>query len=182
MASLQGLGLGTARGGLPSARIAVYKICWSDGCSDADTLAAFDDAIADGVDIISLSAGGSVPLNYFNDATAIGAFHAMRNGILTSTAAGNEGPGLGTVTNFAPWLLSVAASSIDRKFFSEVQLGNKKSYEVIKMGIESSLFQNFYICLILWFRFYFLNNSIQTITSFKIDVTVCILLNLQYLI
>uniref|UniRef100_A0A2N9HQ66 Subtilisin-like protease fibronectin type-III domain-containing protein n=1 Tax=Fagus sylvatica TaxID=28930 RepID=A0A2N9HQ66_FAGSY len=129
MASLQGLGLGTARGGLPSARIAVYKICWSNGCFDADTLAAFDDAIADGVDIISLSVGGTVPLNYFSDATAIGAFHAMRNGILTSTSAGNEGPGLGTVTNFAPWLLSVAASSIDRKLFSEVQLGNKKSYE-----------------------------------------------------
>uniref|UniRef100_A0A2N9HNH7 Subtilisin-like protease fibronectin type-III domain-containing protein n=1 Tax=Fagus sylvatica TaxID=28930 RepID=A0A2N9HNH7_FAGSY len=108
MASLQGLGLGTARGGLPSARIAVYKICWSDGCSDADTLAAFDDAIADVM------------------ATDI---NAMRNGILTSTSAGNEGPGLGTVTNFAPWLLSVAASSIDRKFFTEVQLGNKKSYE-----------------------------------------------------
>ena len=35
MASLLGLGSGTARGGLPSARIAVYKICLSDGCSDA---------------------------------------------------------------------------------------------------------------------------------------------------
>lgn len=29
-ASLNGLGLGTARGGIPSARIAVYKICWND--------------------------------------------------------------------------------------------------------------------------------------------------------
>ena len=52
-ASLLGIGSGTARGGVPSARIAVYKICWSDGCSDADILAAFDDAIADGVDVIS---------------------------------------------------------------------------------------------------------------------------------
>jgi subtilisin family serine protease len=45
-ASLLGYGLGTARGGVPSARIAVYKICWFGGCSDADILAAFDDAIA----------------------------------------------------------------------------------------------------------------------------------------
>ena len=49
MASVQGLGLGTARGGFPSARIAVYKICWLFGCNDADILAAFDDAIADGL-------------------------------------------------------------------------------------------------------------------------------------
>ncbi|GMY39337.1 cucumisin-like [Fagus crenata] len=134
MASLQGLGLGTARGGLPSARIAVYKIFWSNVYYDADMLAAFDDAIADGVDIVSVSGGAFVPLNYFNDSIAIGAFHAMRNGILTSTAAGNYGPGLGTVTNFAPWLLSVAASTIDRKFFTEVQLGNKKSYEGISIN------------------------------------------------
>jgi hypothetical protein len=44
MASLYGLAIGTARGGVPSARIAVYKECWSDGCWDADILAAFDDA------------------------------------------------------------------------------------------------------------------------------------------
>ncbi|KAL1544724.1 cucumisin-like [Salvia divinorum] len=54
-ANLYGLAAGTARGGVPSARIAVYKICWHGGCSDADILAAFDDAIADGVDIISIS-------------------------------------------------------------------------------------------------------------------------------
>ena len=61
MASLMGFGLGTARGGVASARIAVYKICWSDGCFDADILAAFDDAIADGVDIISISVGVKLP-------------------------------------------------------------------------------------------------------------------------
>ncbi|WCJ19698.1 Subtilisin-like protease [Euphorbia peplus] len=57
-ASLLGLASGTARGGVPSARISVYKVCWHNGCSEADILAAFDDAIADGVDIISLSVGG----------------------------------------------------------------------------------------------------------------------------
>lgn len=125
-----GLGLGTARGGVPSARIAVYKICWSDGCSDADILAAFDDAIADGVDIISLSVGGSIPRNYFRDSIAIGAFHAMKNGILTSNSAGNDGPNSATTTSVSPWSLSVAASTIDRKFFTKVQLGNSDVYEV----------------------------------------------------
>ncbi|KAM5551586.1 cucumisin-like [Rosa sericea] len=130
-ASLYGLGLGKARGGVPSARIAVYKVCWSStpACEDADVLAAFDDAIADGVDILSISLGGSIPVDYLNDAFAIGSFHATRNGILVSMAAGNEGPGAKTVTNFAPWQLSVAATTINRQFITKVQLGNGKIYE-----------------------------------------------------
>lgn len=130
MASLYGLAMGTARGGVPSARIAVYKVCWSDGCWDADILAAFDDAIADGVDIISISVGASKPHAYFNDSIAIGAFHAMKYGILTSNSGGNKGPGLATISNISPWSLSVAASTIDRKFLTKVLLGNNKAYEV----------------------------------------------------
>ncbi|PIM98682.1 Cucumisin [Handroanthus impetiginosus] len=132
-ANLYGLAAGTARGGVPSARIAVYKICWSDGCSDADILAAFDDAIADGVDIISISVGG-FPFDYFGDSIAIGAFHAMRNGILTSNSAGNSGPDAGSVINFSPWSLSVAASTIDRKFLTKVQLGNNETYEGVSIN------------------------------------------------
>ncbi|XP_061975293.1 cucumisin-like [Populus nigra] len=132
-ASLLGLATGTARGGVPSARIAVYKICWSDGCSDADILAAFDDAIADGVDIISLSVGGW-PMDYFEDSIAIGAFHSMKNGILTSNSAGNSGPGPESISNCSPWSLSVAASTIDRKFVTSVMLGNGAIYEGISIN------------------------------------------------
>ncbi|XP_074318711.1 cucumisin-like [Silene latifolia] len=121
--SFLGLGSGTARGGVPSARIAVYKVCWSDKCDDADLLAAFDTAISDGVDIISVSVGGG-QAPYLEDTMAIGSFHAMQKGILTSASAGNDGPTLVTLENFAPWFLTVAASSIDRKFITEVKLGN----------------------------------------------------------
>jgi subtilisin family serine protease len=132
-ASLLGYGLGTARGGVPSARIAVYKVCWINvHCSDVDILKAFDDAVADGVDLISLSVGGQPLRHYFDDAIAIGAFHAMSNGILTSAAAANNGPDLATIIHFSPWCLSVAASTIDRAFSTKVQLGNNKIYEVIK--------------------------------------------------
>ncbi|XP_023527145.1 cucumisin-like [Cucurbita pepo subsp. pepo] len=133
-ASLYGLGIGTARGGVPSARIAAYKVCWKDGCSDADILAAFDDAIADGVDIVSLSVGSSEPRPYFNDPIAIGSFHAIKNGILTSNSAGNEGPKDFTTTSLSPWLLSVAASGMDRKFVTRVQLGNGNIYEGISIN------------------------------------------------
>lgn len=58
-AELFGLAKGTARGAVPSARVAMYKVCWaSSGCSDMDLLAGFDAAIHDGVDIISISIGG----------------------------------------------------------------------------------------------------------------------------
>ncbi|EOY17977.1 Subtilisin-like serine endopeptidase family protein, putative isoform 3 [Theobroma cacao] len=133
-ASLFGFGSGTARGGVPSARIAAYKICWSDGCDYADILAAFDDAIADGVDIISLSVGGHSPEDYFRDPIAIGAFHAMKNGVLTVISAGNDGPERSTISNFSPWSLAVAASTIDRKFFTKVQLGNSKIYEGVSIN------------------------------------------------
>ncbi|CAI0412171.1 unnamed protein product [Linum tenue] len=132
-ASLLGLASGTARGGVPSARIAVYKICWEDGCWDVDILAAFDDAIADGVDIISLSVGSS-PQDYFEDTIAIGAFHSMKNGILTSNSAGNEGPSPGSVSNCSPWSLSVGASTIDRKFTTGVRLGNGRTYQGISLN------------------------------------------------
>uniref|UniRef100_A0A0A0KNZ5 Cucumisin n=1 Tax=Cucumis sativus TaxID=3659 RepID=A0A0A0KNZ5_CUCSA len=128
-ASFYGLAGGTARGGTPSACIAVYKICWSDGCYSTDILAAFDDAIADGVDMISISLGSPQSSPYFLDPTAIGAFHAMKNGILTSTSAGNEGPNYFSVSNVAPWALSVGASTIDRKLASKVELGNRNIYQ-----------------------------------------------------
>ncbi|KAL5061415.1 hypothetical protein RYX36_023152 [Vicia faba] len=122
------LGKGTARGGVPSSRIAMYKICGADGrCSTSDILAAFDDVIADGVDIISLSIGGQSAIDFVNDPIAIGSFHAMENGILTSNSAGNDGPGASTIVSVAPWLFSVAATTIDRKFISKLILGNGKT-------------------------------------------------------
>ncbi|KAK6274818.1 hypothetical protein POUND7_004527 [Theobroma cacao] len=123
-ASYYGLANGTARGGVPGARIAMYKVCWSFGCATADILAAFDDAIADGVDVISVSLGADWPLAYDEDPIAIGAFHAMKNGILTSNSAGNSGPWPYSVSNYAPWTLTVAASTIDRKFVAKAVLGN----------------------------------------------------------
>ncbi|RDY10976.1 hypothetical protein CR513_04423, partial [Mucuna pruriens] len=134
--SLFGIASGTARGGVPSARIAVYKICWKTGCSEADILTAFDEAISDGVDIISISVGpGSlVYLPHFSSSYNIGSFHAMKAGILTSIAASNFGPSLYTMTNFAPWLLSVAATTFDRKIVTKVQLGNGAVYEGISMN------------------------------------------------
>ncbi|GAB2300699.1 hypothetical protein Dimus_034737 [Dionaea muscipula] len=122
-ASYYGIAKGTARGGVPGARIAVYKVCGINGCFDVNILAAFDDAIADGVDVISISLGGD-PINFFYDPIGIGSFHCMKKGILTVAAGGNSGPYEASVSNVAPWILTVAASNIDRQFRTPVKLGN----------------------------------------------------------
>jgi subtilisin family serine protease len=135
--SLAGLAAGTARGAVPGARLAIYKVCWDDFCASEDMLAAFDDAVADGVDVISFSIGGKLPVPYFEDAPAIGAFHAMRRGVLTSTSAGNSALDGGRVTNVAPWMLSVAASSTDRRLVGRLVLGNGKTIVVSRAPIHS---------------------------------------------
>ncbi|KAG5549899.1 hypothetical protein RHGRI_015015 [Rhododendron griersonianum] len=118
-ANVFGIFNGTAKGGSPKARVAAYKVCWPPSpeggeCYSGDILAAFDAAIHDGVDVLSVSLGGPA-FDYFGDATAIGSFHAVMNGVVVVCSAGNEGPGDYTVNNVAPWILTVGASTIDRK-------------------------------------------------------------------
>ncbi|KAL8128994.1 hypothetical protein V2J09_018149 [Rumex salicifolius] len=126
-ASFYGIAEGTARGAVPSSRIAAYQICDDNGCSDSSVLAGFDTAIKDGVDIISISVGAEDSSDFDSDTIAIGAFHAMEKGILTVHSAGNNGDNLGMTSSVAPWLFSVAASSIDRDILSNTQLGNGKT-------------------------------------------------------
>jgi subtilisin family serine protease len=127
------MGNGTAKGGSPKARVAAYKVCYppvdGDECFDADILAAFDAAISDGVDVLSVSLGGN-PTAFFNDSVAIGSFHAVKHGIVVICSAGNSGPVDGTVSNVAPWEITVGASTMDREFPSYVVLGNKISFKV----------------------------------------------------
>ncbi|KAK3009854.1 hypothetical protein RJ639_012839 [Escallonia herrerae] len=96
----------------------------------ADIAKAFDDAIDDNVDIISMSLGQSgTDADFINDCFSLGALHAFQNGILVSASAGNNAEPY-TVDNAAPWILTVAASSVDREFDSRVELGNGDSLKV----------------------------------------------------
>ncbi|XP_021907962.1 subtilisin-like protease SBT3.5 isoform X2 [Carica papaya] len=124
----KGLAAGGARGGAPMARVAVYKTCWDSGCYDVDLLAAFDDAIRDGVHILSLSIGPDAPQgDYFNDAISVGSFHAASHGILVVASVGNAGS-QGSATNVAPWMITVAAGSTDRDFMSDILLGDGSKF------------------------------------------------------
>uniref|UniRef100_A0A803MY77 Uncharacterized protein n=1 Tax=Chenopodium quinoa TaxID=63459 RepID=A0A803MY77_CHEQI len=131
-ASVFGFGKGVAKGGSPRARVAAYKVCWppinGSECYDADILAAFDAAIADGVDVISASLGGT-PTPYFNDSLSIGSFHAVKKNIDVVCSAGNSGPTDGTVVNVSPWIFTVGASTMDREFSNWILLGNGRHFE-----------------------------------------------------
>ncbi|CAD5181677.1 unnamed protein product [Musa acuminata subsp. malaccensis] len=119
--SFHGLGSGTARGGAPRARLAIYKACWVGvGCLDATVLKAIDDAIHDGVDILSLSLGGQLNPYYAS-------IHAAAKGIPVVFAGGNDGPVPQTIANDLPWVITVAASSIDRSFPTALTFGDNQA-------------------------------------------------------
>ncbi|KAJ8770311.1 hypothetical protein K2173_013265 [Erythroxylum novogranatense] len=135
-ANLLGSANGTAKGGSPMARAASYKVCWG-GCEDADILAGFDAAIRDGVDILTVSIGsGTQHRDYFSGALSVGSFHAVRNGILVVCSAGNAA-NEGGYSNVAPWIFTVAASTIDREFSSDAILGNGKQLQGLSFNTNT---------------------------------------------
>ncbi|KAH1108717.1 hypothetical protein J1N35_012485 [Gossypium stocksii] len=147
-ASVFGHANGTAKGGSPRARVAAYKVCWpplvgGNECFDADIIAAFDAAISDGVDVLSVSLGGN-PSEFFEDGISIGAFHAVKKGISVVSSAGNSGPDPGTVSNVSPWMFTVGASTLDREFVSYVQLGNNKQLKGASLSSVAMSSRTFY--------------------------------------
>ncbi|CAH2035065.1 unnamed protein product, partial [Thlaspi arvense] len=149
----KGLAGGTLRGGAPRARIAMYKACWyivgRVTCPFSDIMKAIDEAIHDGVDVLSISLGGRVPLNSETDlrsGIAIGAFHAVAKGILVTCSGGNDGPSAQTVVNTAPWILTVAATTLDRSYATPITLESNKvilgqaMYTGPKLGFTSLVY------------------------------------------
>ncbi|QHO10891.1 hypothetical protein HN873_050626 [Arachis hypogaea] len=141
-ANVLGHANGTSVGMAPHAHLAIYKACSMIGCSEGSVIAAFDAAINDGVDIISVSLAGDSKL-FSEDAMSIGSFGATQKGILVTIAAGNEGPESSTVVNDAPWIFTVGASTMDRRIVASVKLGNGAEYDGESL-YESKLFKNNY--------------------------------------
>ncbi|MED6136407.1 hypothetical protein PIB30_055906 [Stylosanthes scabra] len=125
-ANLLGYAYGTARGMAPGARVAAYKVCWIGGCFSSDILSAMDKAVADGVNVLSISLGGAVS-SYSHDSISIAAFGAMEAGVFISCSAGNAGPSPASLANVSPWITTVGASTMDRDFPAQVKLGNGKN-------------------------------------------------------
>ncbi|PRQ48006.1 putative tripeptidyl-peptidase II [Rosa chinensis] len=140
-ASYFGYASGTATGMAPRARLAIYKVGWYEEVSPSDLLAGVDQAIRDGVDILSLSLGYSLFNDTYlgDDPVAVATFAAMKKGIFVAAAAGNYGPEYFTLSNGAPWALIVGAGTMDRKLGGILNLGNgmKISFISLYPGIFS---------------------------------------------
>ena len=129
--TVAGAELGKISGMAPRARIAAYKACWQTpaggSCASADTTMAIDQAVADGVDAINYSIGGSLDSANSPDATAFRA--AAAAGIFVAVSAGNDGAtGASTVAHNYPWVTTVAASTQDRRFEADAILADGTSF------------------------------------------------------
>lgn len=114
----------------PRARIAAYKTCWETGgggaCFSSDSVAAIDQAVADGVDVLNYSISGS--RTNFRDPVEIAFLFAADAGVFVAASAGNSGPASSTVAHPGPWLTTVAAGTHNRDGQGSVTLGNGVTY------------------------------------------------------
>ena len=123
---------GKVSGMAPRARIAAYKVCWETlnplvgGCFTSDSVAAIDQAVADGVDVINFSISGTT--NNFLSAVEVAFLNAADAGVFVATSAGNSGPTTGTVAHPSVWATTVAAGTHNRNGEGSVTTGDNVTY------------------------------------------------------
>lgn len=100
-------------------------------------------AVADGVDILTLSIGPEEPpqdtvtfLSIFD----IAMLFARRAGVFVVQAAGNSGPGPSTVLSYSPWVVGAAASRTDRRYAASLLLGNGLNVSGVGLSGNNAFF------------------------------------------
>ncbi|WP_090766681.1 S8 family serine peptidase [Nonomuraea maritima] len=130
-AKVAGVDFGTVSGVAPGAAIAVYKALYegrtpqTTGGTEQDLVAAIDQAVADGVDVINYSVG-STRESDVSDPIQLAFLNAAAAGVFVATAGGNSGPSAASLDNTAPWETTVAASTI-APYAARVVLGDGQS-------------------------------------------------------
>jgi len=129
-ATASGLSLGKITGMAPRARIAAYKVCWTDGvtgangCATSNSVAAIEQAVKDGVNVINFSIGPNAGGGAFNEPTEVAFLGAAAAGVFVAASAGNSGPATAPVAHISPWLTTVGNSTHNRTYAGDVALGN----------------------------------------------------------
>ncbi|MEI2429140.1 S8 family serine peptidase [Lysobacter yananisis] len=105
----------------PHANIVAYDICYTDAagqgwCPDSAALAAIDQAVVDGVDVINYSIGGGG--EPWGEAVSLAFLNASDAGIFIAASAGNSGPDPSTNGHQQPWVSTTAASTHGRGNFA----------------------------------------------------------------
>jgi hypothetical protein len=133
---------GRVSGMAPGARLIMFRVCLTNGCFEDDSVAAVEQAILDGVDIINFSISGGA--DAYSDPVELAFLDFYAAGGLANASAGNSGPTAGTANHAGPWTNTVGASTSNRHFFSTlvVTADNDETFEAegatITDGIEAT--------------------------------------------
>jgi subtilisin family serine protease len=118
----------------PKAFLGNYKV-FSDtpgaGASNVNIVRAIEDAVNDGMDVINLSLGSVPAAPPANDLMVTAVEEAVRRGVVVVVAAGNGGPGLGSLSTLAAGAsgaIAVGASVNPRPTTASVTV-NGESFE-----------------------------------------------------
>ncbi|MFP5287651.1 MAG: S8 family serine peptidase, partial [Thermoanaerobaculia bacterium] len=111
----------TISGAAPHANLIAYDAC-SSYCYSYEVVAAIDQAVADGVDVLNVSFAGN-DSDPWADSVAQALLGAREAGVFVSSAAGNGGSyydGNISMPASAPWVMAVGASTHSRRFTSSL--------------------------------------------------------------
>ncbi|MDQ0822917.1 subtilisin family serine protease [Arthrobacter sp. V4I6] len=132
-AFVDGRSFGLTSGVAPAAKLSIYKVCWEDtdpnsgGCYSSAAVAAVDQAIHDGVDVLNYSISGSRTTT--TDPVSLAFLSATSAGIFVAVSAGNSGPTPpSTVNHGAPWVTTVAASSFSQELQGTVEFSDGSKF------------------------------------------------------
>jgi minor extracellular serine protease Vpr len=120
--------LATITGVAPKAWLGNYKVFgtpgYNDTTSDDAILKAIDDAVSDGMDVISLSLGDDLAPRLSDDLDVQAVERASGAGVIVVVAAGNSGPDLNTMSSpaTAPSAIAVGGTTNDRTFAASVEV------------------------------------------------------------
>ena len=128
----------TISGVAPHAQIIAYDACYptatGGSCAGDDLLAAVQQAVLDGVDIINYSISGGE--NPYNDPVELAFLEAFGAGVVVSASAGNNGPNAATVAHRSPWVITTAASTHNRKFTNQVNFSDPMYQDIYTLSGE----------------------------------------------
>jgi len=131
-APMLGIDRGPTSGLAPGAWVIAYRVCLDRGCFQSDSVAAVNQAIADGVDVLNFSISGGA--NAYSDAVEQAFLSAYGAGILVNASAGNAGPGEGTADHAGAWTNTVGASYPARIYQGSLHLASSDSTTLDTVG------------------------------------------------
>jgi subtilisin family serine protease len=117
---LFGVDRGPIQGIAPGAYLMSYKALGPKGGYDSDLVAAIQQAVYDGADVINYSIGPSTPQSPYTSADDLAFLDAFDSGVFVSASSGNSGAG--TASHLGPWETTVGATTLQRAFTSTATL------------------------------------------------------------